>query len=92
MPIAIYEKMDPFTNYVHQLNKGDKLYLKTDGYEDQFGGEKYKKYTANRLKELLFTIHSKPMNEQYEILNRTINDWMNTQDQIDDITLMGIMI
>lgn len=92
MPIAIYEKMEPFTNQVYKLQKGDRLYLMSDGYEDQFGGEKYKKFTSKRLKELLLRINEKPMVEQHDILKKNIIEWMNGETQMDDITILGIKI
>src|SRR3989339_495877 len=96
MPIAIYEKMDKFTLHEIQLKKGDIIYLTGDGFPDQFGGPKGKKFMSKRLKELLLKISDKPMEEQHAFLDKTITDWMNAYDekyeQTDDITLMGIRI
>ncbi|MBU0765897.1 MAG: SpoIIE family protein phosphatase, partial [Bacteroidetes bacterium] len=96
MPIAIYEKMDRFTLHEINLNRGDIIYLIGDGYPDQFGGPKGKKFMSKKLKELLLEISSKPMKEQHEILENTIMDWMNNHqekyEQTDDITIMGIKI
>ncbi|MFH2037353.1 MAG: SpoIIE family protein phosphatase [Candidatus Zixiibacteriota bacterium] len=96
MPIAIYEKMDRFTLHEIQLTKGDLIYLIGDGYPDQFGGPKGKKFMSKKLKELLLEISSKPMIEQHEILDNTITDWMTGHEekyeQTDDITIMGIKI
>ncbi len=96
MPIAIYERMDKFTMHEIQLKKGDVIYLIGDGYVDQFGGPKGKKFMSKKLKELLLEISSKPMIEQHEILNKTITDWMTVHEekyeQTDDITVMGIKI
>lgn len=96
MPIAIYEKMDKFTLHEIKLNMGDLIYLIGDGYPDQFGGPKGKKFMSKRLKELLLEISSKPMKEQHEILEDKLFDWMNNHgeeyEQVDDITIMGIKI
>jgi len=96
MPIAIYEKMDKFTLHEKQLKKGDIIYLIGDGYVDQFGGPKGKKFMSKKLKELLLEISNKPMKEQHDILDQTIIDWMSgygeQYEQTDDITLMGIKI
>lgn len=74
-----------------------KLYLATDGYQDQFGGPKGRKFMTLRFRELLENIHQKPMREQREILDETLNFWMNPPDvdkkhysQIDDILVMGV--
>jgi serine phosphatase RsbU (regulator of sigma subunit) len=96
MPIAIYEKMDRFALHELSLNKGDVIYLISDGFPDQFGGPKAKKFMFKKLKKLLLEISSKPMAVQYKILEKTITDWMTAYDvdyeQTDDITVMGIKI
>ncbi len=96
MPVAISEDMQPFTNHIIQLHKGDIIYLASDGYEDQFGGPKGKKFYSKYLRQLFTEICDKPMNEQKEILDKTIEDWKNSNgqeyEQTDDITVMGIKI
>ncbi|MBI5218500.1 MAG: SpoIIE family protein phosphatase [Bacteroidia bacterium] len=96
MPVAIHENMKPFTNHVIQLQTGDIIYLASDGYEDQFGGPKGKKFLSKKLKQLLTENCNKPMAEQKEILDKTIEDWKNNYrekyEQTDDITIMGIKI
>ena len=91
-PVAIYEYMKPFTNHEIQLSKGDTIYLMSDGYEDQFGGEKFKKFMSKRLKEMLVTISEKSMTEQQKILALTFENWKGEHEQIDDVTLLGIRI
>jgi len=91
-PVAIYVNMRPFTNNEIQLNKGDCIYLTSDGYEDQFGGPKNKKFMSKQLKELLVTIADKPMTEQKELLNQTFENWKNSNEQIDDVTVLGLKI
>ena len=96
MPIAIHDRMDKFTLHEMKLNKGDIIYLAGDGYQDQFGGSNGKKFMSKRFKEMLLEISSKPMKEQHDILEKTINDWMFSHEtkyeQTDDITVMGIKI
>lgn len=91
-PVAIFANMNSFTNREIQLNKGDCIYLASDGYEDQFGGPKNRKFMVKQLKELLVHISDKTMVEQYEILNQTFENWKGENEQIDDVTLMGIRI
>ena len=92
MPIAIYEKMDKFTNHEFELEKGDKLYMFTDGYADQFGGEKGKKYKYKPFKELLLVNAHLPMDEQKQVLDNTYNNWKGNIDQVDDILIIGIEV
>ncbi len=95
-PISIYPDMSEFTNHEMIANKGDIFYLFTDGYSDQFGGEKGKKFMSRNFKNLLAEHAHKPMNEQNRILDSTIEEWKYANgadfEQIDDITVLGIRI
>ena len=82
MPIGIHAEMKEFTNNELQLQKGDALYLFSDGYADQFGGEKGKKFKYSRFRELLLSIHDKPMEEQKTILDKTFEDWKGNLEQL----------
>ena len=91
MPIGIhifFEK--PFTNIDFEIQKGDMIYLFSDGYADQFGGPKNKKFRYNQFQKLLLEIHNEPLGKQKEVLERTILNWKGNNDQIDDILVMGI--
>lgn len=66
------------------------LYFYTDGYTDQFGGPKGKKFSSKQLKETLFGMHRSSMNEQKQRLESTINNWKGNLEQVDDILVMGI--
>ena len=66
------------------------LYFFTDGYTDQFGGEKGKKYSSKRLKEKFLEIHQNAIPEQKEILNTEIENWKGSLEQVDDICVIGI--
>lgn len=95
-PIAIYPDMKEFTNHELVANKGDIFYLFTDGYSDQFGGERGKKFMSRNFKNLLAENAHKPMSEQGEILDTTIEEWKSAYgaglEQVDDITVLGIRI
>jgi serine phosphatase RsbU (regulator of sigma subunit) len=93
-PIGYMEdKMDKsFSSYTMQLKKGDIIYIATDGYADQFGGEANKKFTKKKFRELLASIAEKPLPEQKEIMDRIIEQWKNTTTQTDDICLLGVKI
>ncbi len=81
-----------FTNHQIELQKGDTLYLITDGYQDQFGGEKGKKFMIKRFKELLISIQDKDMKEQREIIHKNITEWKGDTPQVDDICVIGIRV
>jgi serine phosphatase RsbU (regulator of sigma subunit) len=76
----------------YSSNEINTFYLATDGYQDQFGGEKDRKFMTKQFRELLFSISHLPMSEQQQILNKTIIDWIANKKQTDDITVMGIIV
>ncbi len=93
MPIGIYVKeKESFTNNLIDLQKGDVFYIASDGYQDQFGGEDGQKFKTKNYKELLLEIHQKPMAEQREILDKTIDEWRGEWEQVDDIIIVGIRV
>ncbi len=92
MPVAIHERMPPFTSHTISLESGDALYLFSDGYADQFGGTRGKKFMYKAFKNLLTEISVKSMSGQAEILEKTMADWQGTYEQIDDMVIIGIRI
>jgi len=68
------------------------IYLYSDGFQDQFGGEEGKKFMRKRFKQLLFDVHEEPMAFQKNILEKTFLDWMGEQFQVDDVLVMGIKL
>ncbi len=86
------EKTIPFTNHTLMLQKNDVIYTFSDGYADQFGGEKGKKFMYRRFKELLISVSNLPMNEQKEILNSTFESWKGNLEQLDDVLVIGVRI
>jgi serine phosphatase RsbU (regulator of sigma subunit) len=91
-PIGKYAEPKPFTTHEVQLNKGDTIYIFTDGFQDQFGGENGKKFKAAKLKALLPTLRNHNMDEQREILNKTLENWKGNLEQIDDVCFVGVKI
>lgn len=81
-----------YTLHTLKLNKGDCIYLFSDGYADQFGGEKGKKMMMKRFFQLLQDIHSKPLNEQKELLANYFIQWKTDREQVDDVLVIGIRI
>lgn len=93
MPIGIHTNADkPFSKSHLKLMKGDMLYTFSDGYPDQFGGPKGKKFMIKRFREILSENHSKGIPEQKKILENILDDWMHNSNQIDDIIVMGVRI
>ncbi len=93
MPIGIYLKGDKsFTNQVVDINKGDVIYLFSDGYADQFGGEQRKKYNLGRFREKILEVSHLHLNEQKYELENEIKSWMGDNNQLDDITMVGVKI
>jgi len=91
-PIGKYALEKKFSTHEVVLNSGDTIYLFTDGFADQFGGEKIKKFKRANFKQLLLKIQDKNMDEQKEFINRTFNEWKGNLDQIDDICILGIRL
>jgi len=90
MPVAIHYRMEPFTLHKIDLQKGDAFYIFSDGYADQFGGPKQKKFMSNQLRETLVTMAGMPMLKQGEKLNEIFEGWRGDSPQIDDVTLIGV--
>jgi serine phosphatase RsbU (regulator of sigma subunit) len=91
-PIGYSEKSDRFNQRTIQLEKGDMLYLFTDGYIDQFGGPKGKKIKKRLFREKLLSIHNNKIKKQEEILETMFNHWRGDLEQVDDILVLGIRI
>jgi len=92
MPVAIYDRMDRFTTHSITLQKGDMLYLVTDGFADQFGDKDNRKFKSKRVKELLLQNSHKSSHEQQILLENTFMAWKGNNEQIDDVTVVGIKI
>jgi serine phosphatase RsbU (regulator of sigma subunit) len=89
-PIGIYLKELPFTKIEFELKKSDTIYMFSDGYCDQFGGEKNEKFKSKRFKELLVKIQDKNISEQKIELEKNLELWSGKNEQVDDILVTGI--
>jgi serine phosphatase RsbU (regulator of sigma subunit)/tetratricopeptide (TPR) repeat protein len=93
MPIGYFPGKDKsFTNHIIQLEVGDTFYIFSDGFIDQKGGNDNKKFMIRNFRNLLLKIHEQPLFDQKHILDKTITDWMGTNDQMDDILVIGVRI
>lgn len=90
MPVAHYRKMRPFNKTTFHLETGDKIYLFSDGYIDQFGGTEDKKFMLHNLKQLLMNLHEAPMRKQKQILNERFIEWKGNRNQMDDVLIVGL--
>ena len=93
MPVGKHDHQDvSFSLQEIKLQKGDLIYTLTDGFPDQFGGEKGKKFMSKNLRELLLKNASLPLNLQKEILENTFANWLGQLEQVDDLCVVGIKI
>jgi serine phosphatase RsbU (regulator of sigma subunit) len=90
IPIGKGQNLKSFSDHHLKIQKGDILYLYSDGFPDQFGGPRNKKYSYSRLRELLLSISSKPMLEQKQILIDEFEKWKGSSEQTDDLLVVGI--
>ena len=86
------DKTKKYTNHVIQLQEKDYIYVFSDGYADQFGGPKGKKFMYKRFRDYLLTLNGKSMNAQKDFLNNTIEHWKGPLEQIDDILVIGMHV
>jgi serine phosphatase RsbU (regulator of sigma subunit)/uncharacterized protein HemY len=91
-PIGKFETAHPFTSHNLSLEKGDVLYLFSDGFADQFGGDKGKKLKYRPLEEYIMTVHEKPLIEQEEELSGKFENWKGNYEQVDDVCIVGIRL
>ena len=91
-PIGLTRDPKPYTTHSIDLEKGDVIYIFTDGFVDQFGGEKGKKLKVPGFKKLLLNMHEKPMEDQRDIINDAFYDWKGDLEQVDDVCLIGVRI
>ena len=86
------EAVKLFTNHIFEMNNGDCVYIFSDGFADQFGGEVEKKLTKKRFRELILSINSRSMQEQGIALGDFITEYKKAIEQTDDILVMGVNI
>ena len=91
-PLGVYWEETPFTNHVTGLQEGDSLYMFSDGFTDQFGGDQRRKYKMRNFKNLLLSVQGEPMARQKELIEAAFEKWKGKQEQIDDVTLFGLKV
>jgi serine phosphatase RsbU (regulator of sigma subunit) len=91
-PVGKHEGRVNFTNHTVSLNKGDMVYLFSDGYADQFGGNGGKKFMVKNLRKALEEIHQLPADQQKQHLADTFKYWMGNLSQVDDVCIVGVRV
>ncbi len=84
--------LEPYNKYTLSLQKNDVVYLCSDGYADQFGGQKGKKFMQKKFRDLLKTISTEPMEIQQALLEKSFEDWKEGYEQIDDVCVLGVRV
>lgn len=92
MPIGVFGELKAFTGHTIELQKGDDIFLFTDGYADQFGGEHGKKFKYVQLEKLFISIGGMNPEKQRETIHQTLSEWKKYHEQVDDICITGIRI
>ena len=89
-PIGIHFREKNFVTHTIEIQKGDVIFLSSDGFADQISSEPRKKFSYRKLKDLLVEIHKLPVSEQRQVLENTFDNWKEGIDQVDDVLIMGI--
>ena len=92
MPIGKGLKTELFNKYTLDCKIGDTIYLSTDGFPDQFGGPKGKKFKYKQMRELMCEYSESPLNEQVFKFNEAFEAWQGSLEQVDDVTCLGMKI
>ena len=91
-PIGYHASATDFTNHQLKLQHGDRIYLFSDGFVDQFGGPKGKKFKSRNFKTLLLTLADQKIEDQEKPLDQAFEDWRGSLEQIDDVCVMGLKV
>jgi len=92
-PVALYPgNRTPFSKQTIDLNKGDMIYIFSDGFADQFGGKKDKKYLRSKFYDFLLSISAAPTKQQQQALETEFISWKGENEQIDDVCVMGVRV
>ncbi|UKN02277.1 tetratricopeptide repeat protein [Paracrocinitomix mangrovi] len=91
-PIGKFGNAEPFTTHTTTLNSGDTIYIFSDGFADQFGGDKGKKFKAKNFKTLLLSIQSESMDKQRVLIHEAFEEWKGSLEQLDDVCVIGVRI
>ncbi len=91
-PIGKYTEPSPYPTHTIELNEGDSFYIFSDGYADQFGGERGKKFKTANFKRLLLSIQKESIEKQREIIDKEFENWKGSIEQLDDVCVIGVRV
>ena len=91
-PIGKYDSLESYKTHLVELQQGDSIYIFSDGFADQFGGEKGKKLKTGNLKKLLLSFQNESMQKQKDLLNQAFENWKGELEQLDDVCVIGVRI
>jgi serine phosphatase RsbU (regulator of sigma subunit) len=91
-PIGVHWEETEFSTQVVSLKERDSIYVFSDGYVDQFGGDEQKKFKTHKFKALLLSVQSEPMEKQQQLIEKTFEKWRGNMEQIDDVCVVGVRI
>ena len=89
-PIGVYATNTPYTTHTTELRSGDTIYIFSDGFSDQFGGEKGKKLKSANFKKLLLSAQDRSMGDQRIFIAESFEKWKGDLEQIDDVCVIGV--
>ena len=92
MPVGKGQNINSFKSFKIDLKKGDSIYLTTDGFADQFGGPKGKKFMHKQLLELISNLSKENFQNQKNVIEETFENWKGNLEQVDDVCIIGIRI
>lgn len=93
MPVGKHDKDKiPFVGGVFEMKKGDVIYTLTDGFQDQFGGPKGKKFMVKKMRAYILSISHLPMKEQHTKISEVFSNWKGDTEQVDDVCVIGVRI
>ena len=92
MPIGIHRKTESFTNHTIEIENNALIYLFSDGYIDQFGGEKDRKFLGTNFRDMIFEIHNQTLQTQEQLIEEKFDAWKGSYYQIDDVLVLGAKI
>ena len=91
-PIGVHWEEKEFTNHLIKIREHDSLYIFSDGFVDQYGGEKRKKFKSRNFKKLLLSVQAESMENQRKLIEEAFNNWRGSHEQIDDVCVMGVRL
>jgi serine phosphatase RsbU (regulator of sigma subunit) len=91
-PIGAFDHRKPFTNHSVQLEEGDQIFMFTDGFADQFGGERGKKLKYKPFRQLVTSNLQLPLDQQMTQLDQSFEKWRGDFEQVDDVCIIGLKL